>query len=118
VVLGAMIAFCRCRLIANFTKGRLMNSDELCFPDLIVVDLRLANNQSGIDAVRQLRDEMGFAIPAIVVSGDTGTRADREARKAGLTLLPKPVVGTTLCAAALTALQRTGRSLETSRLVS
>jgi hypothetical protein len=58
------------------------------------------------DAVRQLRDEMGFAIPAIVVSGDTGTRADREARKAGLTLLPKPVVGATLCAAALTALQR------------
>ena len=38
MVLGAMIAFRRCRLIANFTKGRLMNSDELCFPDLIVVD--------------------------------------------------------------------------------
>jgi FixJ family two-component response regulator len=86
------------------------------YPDLIVADLRLANNRSGIDAVRQLRDEMGFAIPAIVVSGDTGTRADREARKAGLTLLPKPVVGATLCTAAITALQRSARSLATSRL--
>ena len=86
------------------------------YPDLIVADLRLANNRSGIDAVRQLRDEMGFAIPAIVVSGDTGTRADREARQAGLTLLPKPVVGATLCSAAITALQRSARSLATSRL--
>ena len=61
------------------------------YPDLIVADLRLANNRSGIDAVRQLRDEMGFAIPAIVVSGDTGTRADREARKAGLSCCPNPL---------------------------
>jgi len=110
---GAMV-------VGGATPGALLAGmgDLERYPDLIVADLRLANNQSGIDAVRQLRDEMGFAIPAIVVSGDTGTRADREARKAGLTLLPKPVVGTTLCAAALTALQRTGRSLETSRLVS
>jgi len=86
------------------------------YPDLIVADLRLANNRSGIDAVMQLRDEMGFAIPAIVVSGDTGTRADREARKAGLTLLPKPVVGATLCTAAIAALQHSARSLATSGL--
>src|SRR4051812_37857198 len=33
------------------------------YPDLIVADLRLANNRSGIDAVRRLRHEMGFAIP-------------------------------------------------------
>src|SRR5512132_8736 len=66
------------------------------YPDLIVADLRLADERSGIDAVRRLRDELGCAIPAIIVSGDTGTRADREARSAGLALLPKPVIGSAL----------------------
>jgi len=75
------------------------------YPDLIVADLRLADGRSGIDAVRALRDELGVAIPAIIVSGDTGTRADREAREAGLTLLPKPVVGATLRAAAIASMQ-------------
>ena len=74
------------------------------YPDLIVADLRLANRRSGIDAVRRLRDELGYATPAIIVSGDTGTRADREARAAGLTLLPKPVVAAALKAAAITAI--------------
>ena len=70
------------------------------YPDLIVADLRLAGGRSGIDAVRLLRDELGIAIPAIIVSGDTGSQAEREARAAGLMLLPKPVVGATLRAAA------------------
>ena len=81
------------------------------YPDLIVADLRLARDRSGIEAVRQLRDEMGFAVPAIIVSGDTGTHADREARKAGLTLLPKPVVGATLRAVAIAAIQRNASAL-------
>jgi signal transduction histidine kinase/CheY-like chemotaxis protein len=71
------------------------------YPDLIVADLRLADGASGIDAVRQLRHELGMPIPAIIVSGDTGTNADREARTAGLMLLPKPVVGATLRATAI-----------------
>lgn len=75
------------------------------YPDLIVADLRLGRQRSGIDAVRRLRDELGYAVPAIIVSGDTGTRADREARQAGLTLLPKPVVGAALRTAALASMQ-------------
>ena len=70
-------------------------------PDLIVADLRLADGQSGIDAIRRLRDELGVPVPAIIVSGDTGTSADREARTAGLMLLPKPVVAATLRVTAL-----------------
>lgn len=78
------------------------------YPDLVVADLRLANDRSGIDVVRQLRHELGLSIPAIIVSGDTGTRADGEARTAGLMLLPKPVVAATLEATA-TALMREPR---------
>ena len=71
------------------------------YPDLIVADLRLADDRSGIDAVRKLRDEFGMPIPAIIVSGDTGSTAEREARAAGLMLLPKPVVASTLHATAI-----------------
>jgi len=71
------------------------------YPDLVVADLRLAEGRSGIDAVRRLRHELGTPVPAIIVSGDTGTRADREARAAGLMLLPKPVVAASLRAAAM-----------------
>ena len=74
------------------------------YPDLIVADLRLARDRCGIDAVRCLRHELGFAVPAIIVSGDTGTHAARDVRDAGLTLLPKPVVGATLQTAALDAI--------------
>jgi signal transduction histidine kinase/CheY-like chemotaxis protein len=61
-------------------------------PDLIVADLRLAGGQNGIDAIHRVRDELGEPVPAFLVSGDTGTTAERAARAAGLVLLAKPVV--------------------------
>jgi signal transduction histidine kinase/CheY-like chemotaxis protein len=70
------------------------------YPDLIVADLRLAEHGSGLDAIARIRDELGVAIPAIVVSGDTGADASGAVRGAGLSLLPKPVVPAALEAAA------------------
>ena len=66
------------------------------YPDLVVADLRLAEGGSGIEAVRRLRDELGMAVPALIVSGDIGAAAEHDARAAGLMLLPKPVVPTVL----------------------
>ena len=71
------------------------------YPDLIVADLRLGGERSGIDAVVELRRELGVDIPSIIVSGDTGSRAEREAQAARMKLLPKPVVGATLYASAV-----------------
>jgi len=75
--------------------------DTARYPDLIVADLRLAGGASGVDAVLRLRNEFGAAIPALVISGDTGSAAERRVRDAGLALLPKPVVAATLKSAAL-----------------
>lgn len=72
--------------------------------DLIVADLRLADGQSGIDAIARLRAHFGTAIPAIVVSGDTGSTAQAEVRAAGVKLLVKPVVAATLKEAAENAI--------------
>ena len=76
------------------------------YPDLVVADLRLGDGNSGILAVRALRDELGFAVPALIVSGDTSAAAERAARSAGLTLLGKPVVATVLEAVATAMIAR------------
>ena len=76
------------------------------YPDLVVADLRLSDGASGIVTVRTLRDELGFAVPALIVSGDTSAAAERAARSAGLTLLPKPVVANVLEAVATALVAR------------
>jgi two-component system, sensor histidine kinase len=76
------------------------------YPDLVVADLRLSHGASGVITVRALRDELGFAVPALIVSGDTSAAAERAARSAGLTLLPKPVVANVLEAVATALVAR------------
>jgi signal transduction histidine kinase len=61
-------------------------------PDLIISDYRLANgDETGIDAIRLLRNALGGAIPALLISGDTTTELLSAARASGLHLLHKPV---------------------------
>jgi len=76
------------------------------YPDLVVADLRLGDGASGVVTVRALRDELGFAVPALIVSGDTSMAAERAARSAGLSLLPKPVVANVLEAVATALVAR------------
>ena len=76
------------------------------YPDLVVADLRLACGESGIAVVHKLRDELGIALPALLVSGDIGPGAERDARMAGLMLLPKPVVPAVLQAIATALIAR------------
>ena len=70
------------------------------YPDLIVADLRLDCDRNGLDAVATIREELGFRVPALVISGDTSIAASNAVRSAGFALLPKPVVPGALAAAA------------------
>ncbi|MDP2074125.1 hybrid sensor histidine kinase/response regulator [Hydrogenophaga sp.] len=60
--------------------------------EALVVDLRLADGASGIDAVHELRqaldDEM---LPALIVTGDAGSDQLESARDFGLAAMVKPV---------------------------
>lgn len=69
------------------------------YPDLIIADLRLSGDASGLAAIERLRRELGEPVPALVVSGDLREVAAREVREAGHLLLPKPVVPASLEAA-------------------
>jgi PAS domain S-box-containing protein len=61
-------------------------------PDLVLCDLRLAGGESGIDAIRVIRDATDPALPVIVMSGDTSTEARTALREVGhCERLDKPV---------------------------
>ena len=65
-------------------------------PDLLIVDYRLPSGQTGIDAIRILRERFGQALPAIMVTGSTMTGHEEDASRYNFHLLLKPVVPTKL----------------------
>jgi signal transduction histidine kinase/CheY-like chemotaxis protein len=60
-------------------------------PDVIVSDYRLRDGESGIEVIRQLCAAAGRPIAACLISGDTDPALMQTARRAGHTLLYKPV---------------------------
>lgn len=60
-------------------------------PDFVIADLRLRGEDTGIEAIRQLRAELGDSIPAVLISGDTAIEQLRKVSAAGLTIMHKPL---------------------------
>jgi signal transduction histidine kinase/ActR/RegA family two-component response regulator len=59
--------------------------------DLILSDFRLAENVSGVDVVQAVRQASGYAIPAVVITGDTSVESIRSIADANLRILHKPL---------------------------
>ena len=59
-------------------------------PDVLVVDLRLADGASGLDAIDALRAAVGHELPALVVTGDAGSEHMLKAQARGFAVLIKP----------------------------
>ncbi|MFO1317912.1 MAG: ATP-binding protein [Burkholderiales bacterium] len=68
-------------------------------PDAMVVDFRLPEGRSGIDAIDTVRAAVGRGVPAIIVSGESTSDQIGRIRDAGFTLLHKPVAPARLRAA-------------------
>lgn len=61
--------------------------------DIILVDYRLRNNETGIDVIEKVcRLYQGDDIPAIIITGDTGPARIKEAESSGYRILHKPVL--------------------------
>ncbi|MDX8391183.1 MAG: ATP-binding protein [Mariprofundaceae bacterium] len=60
-------------------------------PDVLIVDYRLRERETGADAIAAVRRQCGKLIPAMILTGDTAPQRIREAKEAGCPLLHKPV---------------------------
>jgi DNA-binding NtrC family response regulator len=59
-------------------------------PDVILADMRLRNEETGIAAIASIVAAIG-GTPAVLISGDTAPDRLQEANRAGIKLLHKPV---------------------------
>ena len=60
-------------------------------PNLVICDYRLRGQRTGLDAIAALRELLGDAFPALLITGDTAPELLREAQASGIPLLHKPV---------------------------
>jgi signal transduction histidine kinase/CheY-like chemotaxis protein len=65
-------------------------------PDLLIVDYRLPEQQTGIEVIKAMRGRFDDGVPTIMVTGSTMTGHEEEARQYDFHLLIKPVVPTKL----------------------
>lgn len=68
---------------------------QLRTPDMMVSDYRLGGAKTGLDAIADVRELIGEAIPAWLISADLNIPAE-QARSCGIHVLPKPVRGEVL----------------------
>ncbi|MGH8186315.1 MAG: ATP-binding response regulator, partial [Steroidobacteraceae bacterium] len=80
-----------CKCITAMDSDEALRNVDGRLPDFIIADLRLRGESTGIDAIRDLRAQLGDSIPAVLISGDTATEQLRKVSAAGLTMMHKPL---------------------------
>jgi CheY-like chemotaxis protein len=94
---------CRVTLAASTDEAmRLASQDP---PDVVLADFRLRGDESGIKAIRKLRQQQPD-LPAMLISGDTAQDRLIEAEQAGLRMLHKPVSVDVLLKAVMDTLEQ------------
>lgn len=74
-------------------------------PDLALVDYRLPQETTALDAISAIREEAKLSIPVIIITGDTHPDRIREATSLGYPIIYKPVPPSVLKAALSNALR-------------
>jgi two-component system, sensor histidine kinase len=83
-----------CEVIAarSGREALMLLADSMRVPDFLVCDYELKAEQTGIDVIRQLREEFNCDIPAMLVTGNTsGGVAEKSARELAIPVLYKPL---------------------------
>jgi len=78
--------------VASCTAWTEQSDPAAVKPDLLIVDYRLEQGHSGVEAIDAVRRRFGAAVPAIMVTGSTMSGHEREAQDKDFHLLIKPVV--------------------------
>ncbi len=80
-----------CACVAADTLERALELALARLPDIVISDYRLRGAATGVDAIQEIRDVLGVALPAILITGDTAPGRLRDAHASGVQLLHKPV---------------------------
>lgn len=82
-----------CNVVAAESLERLQMDLALdnVTPRALVSDFRLRGNQTGIEVIHAMRRRFGEALPAILITGDTGAATLQLAQAHKIALLHKPV---------------------------
>jgi len=75
--------------LSDLTEALL--TESLAAPDVLLADYRLPSGRTGLEAVALIRGHFRAPIPALLLTGDTGSQRLREANRGGLPVLQKPV---------------------------
>ncbi len=59
-------------------------------PEIILADYHL-DEETGLDAVKVIREELGYEVPAVVITADRSPEVEELIRREGLQLLRKPL---------------------------
>lgn len=78
-------------------------------PQAIVSDYRLRGQATGAQAIQAVREMLGQAVPALMVTGDTAPERLREALSSGVPLMHKPVAPEQLLRALTDLMPATGK---------
>lgn len=68
--------------------------NDACYgrlPDIVLTDYRLANGETGLDVIAIARRLFGENLPALVITGETGTEFMRTMAERGVEVVHKPV---------------------------
>ncbi|UVE18068.1 hybrid sensor histidine kinase/response regulator [Pseudomonas sp. LS44] len=80
---------CECRAVEDIEDA--LRQVEQWPVQVLISDYRLREHQTGAQAISQVREALGAAVPALIITGDTAPERLREARTSGVPLLHKPV---------------------------
>jgi two-component system, sensor histidine kinase len=92
-VIAALMEQWGCRVLAGELPEEVAESRPAGggSPDLLVCDYRLPGGMTAIQAIKQMREFWGAAMPAIILTGDTAPEMLHEIRASGALLLHKPI---------------------------
>ncbi|WP_397441695.1 hybrid sensor histidine kinase/response regulator [Polaromonas sp. UC242_47] len=93
---------CECDLAESIEEALVLAKKQA--PDLVISDYRLREKRTGIEAIAALRELLGHALPALLITGDTAPDRLREAMASGIPLLHKPISPSQLYRALVTIL--------------
>jgi len=82
-----------CRVVTARSAAEALHELEQSelVPELLLADLRLSAENTGLEAIARLRSVYGESLRAAIVTGDTAPQRLREIRASGFLVLHKPV---------------------------